>query len=388
MIRPLGNTIYRLMNDLQITSPLNDMKCSIVLNNELPSAFQERPSGGEAPRKDYQLLVDALGAEIISPRPSGIFGYRILSMLALAWNAFARRREYDVVLTMSEQVGLLLALLFKIARVKKSHVMVTHYLTPRKKSLFVRWLHVDTHISRFIGYGSTHARYLIEELGISEDKVSVVLHPADASFWKPMNASETRTIVSAGLMERDYKTLLKAIDDIDTDVVIAAASPWVNGGYEQSSVKVPDKVKFVNCVTPEKMRDLYAQASLVVVPLRPVNMQAGSLVIYESMAMGKAVVTTANGGNADIIEEGETGYYVPPEDHVALREVICSLLDNPEETRRTGEKARKAVELGLNLDTYVRDVSAIMSQEFERRNGGSEDTVTQAYRSNGGKARG
>ncbi|MCH8064173.1 MAG: glycosyltransferase family 4 protein [Chloroflexi bacterium] len=364
------------------------MKCSIVINDVLPPAIPSESSDGEGPRKDYRLLVDALGAEIISRRPSGIFRHRFLSMLALAWKAFARRREYDVVLTMSEQVGLLIALLFKIARINKSHVMVTHYLTPRKKSLFVRWLHVDTHISRFICYGSTHARYLIEELGISEDKVSVVLHPADASFWKPMTAPTRKMIVSAGLMERDYETLLKAIDDIDADVVIAAASPWVNGGYEQSRVKVPDKVKFVNCATPEKMRDLYAQASLVVVPLRPVNMQAGSLVIYESMAMGKAVVATANGGNVDIIEDGETGYYVPPEDHEALRDVICSLLDNPEETKRTGEMARKTVEKGLNLDTYVQKVSAIMSQEFERGSRGSQDAAAQGYRSNGSKARG
>ena len=367
---------------------MNDMKCSIVINDVLPPALRGESSDGEEPRKDYRLLVDALGAEIISRRPSGIFRHRILSMMALAWNAFARRREYDVVLTMSEQVGLLIALLFKIARVDKTHVMVTHYLTPLKKSLFVRWLHVDTHISRFICYGSTHARYLVEERGISEDKVSVVLHPADASFWKPMTAPGRKMIVSAGLLERDYKTLLKAIDDIDADVVIAAASPWVNGDYEQSTVKVPDRVKFVSCATPEIMRDLYAQASLVVVPLLPVNMQAGSLVIYESMAMGKAVVATANGGNVDIIEDGETGYYVPPEDHEALRDVICSLLDNPEETKRTGETARKAVEKDLNLDTYVQKVSAIMSQEFERGNRDSKDAAARGFRSNGSKARG
>lgn len=364
------------------------MKCSIVINDTLPPALQGEPLDGEGPRQDYRLLADSLGAEIISRRPSRIFGHRFISMLTLAWNAFAKRREYDVVLTMSEQVGLLIALLFKIARVNKSHVMVTHYLTPRKKSLFVRWLHVDTHISRFICYGSTHARYLIEELGISRDKVSVVLHPADASFWKPMTAPSGKMIVSAGLLERDYKTLLKAIDDIDADVVIAAASPWVNGDYEQSRVKLPDRVEFVNCATPEKMRDLYAQATLVVVPLRSVNMQAGSLVIYESMAMGKAVVATANGGNVDIIEDGETGYYVPPEDHETLREVICNLLDNPEETKRTGETARKAVEKGLNLDTYVQKVSAIMSQEFERGNRDSKDAAARGYRSNGSKARG
>ena len=46
------------------------MKCSIVINDVLPQALRGESSDGEEPRKDYRLLVDALGAEIISRRPS------------------------------------------------------------------------------------------------------------------------------------------------------------------------------------------------------------------------------------------------------------------------------------------------------------------------------
>ena len=126
------------------------MKCAIVLNTPLHPK-RESGSEGNSPRKDYFLLAELLGAEIIAPPAStnegkvGGFG----GFVKQAWYAFKRRNEYDTVLTMSEQVGLILALLFKITRTNKTHVMISHYMTPARKSMFIKLLQVDSRTSLF-----------------------------------------------------------------------------------------------------------------------------------------------------------------------------------------------------------------------------------------------
>ena len=130
-------------------------------------------------------------------------------------------------------------------------------------------------------------------------------------------------------LARGYGTSLKAVEGLDVDVVIAADSPWVNGGRRQPNGRVPNKVRFVRC-TPSEQRDLYSRSLFVVVPLTTANVQAGSLVIYESLAMGNTKVTTASGVNVDIVKDGETGYCVPPGDHGALRQAVERLLAEPD----------------------------------------------------------
>ncbi len=343
---------------------MGQMRYAIVVSTPIPE------SGGEdVPRKDYMLLAQSLNAQLIGPHPRYqrvARGGRLIALLAQARHAFRQRHEYDVVVTRSEQVGLLLALLFKLARCNKRHVMVSHYLTPRRKSVFLRLFNVDSHITTFICYGSAQAWFLTEELHIPADKVETVLHPADSLFWRQTDIPTERVIVSAGMLARDYGTFLKAVKGLDVDVVIAADSPWVNGGRRQPNGKVPNRVRFVRC-TPLELRDLYSRSLFVVVPLTTANVQAGSLVIYESMAMGKAVVATANGGNVDIVADGDTGYYVPPGDHRALRQAIERLLAEPAQARRMGARARQVVERGLNMDSYVRRVTQIVRESDRQR---------------------
>ena len=342
------------------------MKCMIVLNTPMPRRLGIGRQEEDEPRRDYLLLARSMDAQIVAPQRGFArksLAFRSYSYLSQAWRAFRRRHDYDVVLTMSEQVGLLLALLFKVARCKKPHIMISHYVTPARKSAFLRLFHVASHITKFICYGSAQANFLTRSLGVPEEKVEVVLHPVDPLYWRPRSVPTQRLIVSAGNTVRDHKTLLRAVEGLDVHVVITAFSPWAHGNQDLPSGAIPERVRFVRCTTSE-LRELYARSMFVVVPLVPVNFQAGTLATYEAMAMGKAVVTTANGGNIDIVTHGETGFYVPPGNATALREVITHLLEYPETARAMGERARAEVERRLNLDSYVQRVSEIVSETY------------------------
>ncbi len=93
-------------------------------------------------------------------------------------------------------------------------------------------------------------------------------------------------------------------------VVLAAASPWSKRSDTTQTRAVPPNVT-VRRFSQFDLRQLYAQARFVVVPLFQVNFQAGVTTILEAMAMGKAVIVTRTPGQTDYIQEGVTGLYVP-----------------------------------------------------------------------------
>jgi glycosyltransferase involved in cell wall biosynthesis len=62
--------------------------------------------------------------------------------------------------------------------------------------------------------------------------------------------------------------------------------------------------------------------------------------ILEAMSTGRAVITTDTPGCRDPIVDGESGIIVPPQDADALATAMRSFLQNPDQARRMGEKAR------------------------------------------------
>ena len=111
------------------------------------------------------------------------------------------------------------------------------------------------------------------------------------------------------------------------------------------------------------LRDLYAAASIVVVPLHPSRFASGYAVIAEAMAMGRAVVVTATEGRSDLVVDGETGLYVEPGDVVGLRAVLRSLLDDPERLARMGAAAADRMRREFGLDGYCGRMEAIIRGE-------------------------
>jgi glycosyltransferase involved in cell wall biosynthesis len=66
-------------------------------------------------------------------------------------------------------------------------------------------------------------------------------------------------------------------------------------------------------------------------------------VAMEAMATGRPVVATRMGGLPDLVDDGRTGYLVPPDDHVALRDAMQRLLDDPGLRREMGQAALEKV---------------------------------------------
>ena len=102
-----------------------------------------------------------------------------------------------------------------------------------------------------------------------------------------------------------------------------------------------DCVEFVGGVPPEKVADLIAQSTLVLIPSR---LEGFGLVALEAGAMARPVVATRVGGLPEVIVHEETGLLVNQESSPALADAIALLLDHTDVAMQMGQAVRRRVE--------------------------------------------
>ena len=141
----------------------------------------------------------------------------------------------------------------------------------------------------------------------------------------------------------------------------AETAGWISRiATDAAPTGLPANVRFSSPSLFE-LRDLYARSRFVVVPVKDVDYDAGSTVLTEAMAMGKAVIATRTPGLDGFFEHGVHGLFVPPGDPEALRAAIARLSDDPEEAERMGGAARALVEERHSLDIRIARLAAIIN---------------------------
>lgn len=343
------------------------------------------------PRRDYALLADAVGATILDARAvdrslvARLIRKTIGLPVAQAWCAFARRGEFDVVVTDGEHVGIPLAFLLRFSRSRLKHVTIGHRLNAPKKRVFFRLFRVQRRIDGFALHSRHQYTLAADDLALGRERLTLVPYQVDTAFWTPQDTAEERLVVSAGLEHRDYATLFRAVAGLDAQVVIGAASRWSRQAHHQSIVPTNVNVGNFDYLA---LRALYARAAIVVIPLADVDNQAGVTTILEAMAMAKPVIVTQSLGQTDVVEDRRrtarggmrsrpesltklfaeqahvavepNGFYVAPGDADGLRRAIRYLLAHPDERRRLGQAGRRLANDLFSVEAFARRMRSLV----------------------------
>ncbi len=345
----------------------------LTVSGTIPEDIAAQISQGKRPEADYMAMARIFGADLLdyaaARQSSGWFG-RLLEKVAgsnvlLAWTCYKKRSQYRVVFTDGEQIGIPFALLLKFAGFGKRprHLTIAHILSVGKKMLFLDWLKLQSHIDIFFVYATWQKRFIEKRWQVPDDRVVYTPFMVDAHFYSPAQSVATEAvwqlvddkkpmICAVGLEYRDYPTLLKAVDGLDVQVVIAAASPWSKRPDTTADQQIPENV-IVRRFSQFELRNLYDASKFLVMPLFTVNFQAGVTALLEAMAMEKAVICSQTPGQTDVVVEGETGLYVPPEDVDALRSAIVRLLEDTETAVSMGKNGRLRIDNYMSLAHYV-----------------------------------
>ena len=339
----------------------------------LPSGNAET-GNGERPKTDFEELSIALGGATVLYPPTNRAGFvgrleaRAASDLRHAGTAFLQRGSCSGFVSLSEKVGVPLALLLG-ARGGVPHVMVAHNLTSDRKRRLQRQTGYLRRFDRIVVLCREQEHYLLEEARLPAERVRFIPDKVDHRFWNPARGEAVVSgmlpiILSVGRERRDYPTLLAAARTLpEFRFVVVSSSPWSRGDGPAAGADLPGNVEVVNGVSWTALRNLYAESSVVVVPLMAATRYAAGVnAVLEAMAMAKPLIVSRTPGIADYIDDGVTGRFVTAADPCALASAISEMAGDLDTARVEGRAARRVVEDGRNLDGYVSALAQIVRE--------------------------
>ena len=164
----------------------------------------------------------------------------------------------------------------------------------------------------------------------------------DRIGWRP----EQRTV---GIVARpkDQRVVLDALPRVRTPVrlVLAGVDPASELGARARAVGAPHAVVCVPFTA--EVAPLYR---LLEIALLPSRMEGFSQSLLEAMALGKAVIASAAGGNPELITDGVDGLLAPPLDPAAWAGAIERLLADGALAERLGAAARRTARERFSLE--------------------------------------
>lgn len=98
----------------------------------------------------------------------------------------------------------------------------------------------------------------------------------------------------------------------------------------------------------------------------PSDSEALPNVVIEAMAAGLPVVATRVGGIPELVEDGATGYLVPPGNSDAIAGALNALLADPDQAARMGRAGRRRIEETCSFDRMVEAFESLYVTELER----------------------
>lgn len=210
----------------------------------------------------------------------------------------------------------------------------------------------------------------LRRMGLPAGRAVVVPCGVDATLFSPAGAVADRPgppllhrVVTVGRLvpRKGFGVAIEALEGLPgTELVILGGGPDEDSSEaERARLRelaarfgVSDRVRFAGQVSRAAMPALLRSADVVV--CAPWYEPFG-LVPLEAMACGVPVVASAVGGMLDSVADGGTGTLVPPEDPVALRAAVQSLLADAGLRRRYGRAGRQRV---LERYTWARVAAA------------------------------
>ena len=183
-------------------------------------------------------------------------------------------------------------------------------------------------------------------------RLEVIYGGVDLDRFTPAAAVTPNQVLFVGRIMR-HKGIEHAIAAIEPPVrLIVAGRPYDPPYAAMLRELAPQGVTFREDVDDRDLATLFAESVATVVPSVYRTWGGGEtlipellgLVALESMACGTPVIVSDVASLPELVEDGVTGFVVPPNDPAAIRRAIETLIADPPRRNAMGKQARRAVE--------------------------------------------
>ena len=230
---------------------------------------------------------------------------------------------------------------------------------------------------------SREVQAALEQGGVRSSQVTTLYSGVDlTAYSQPMDGDSIRArhgippdafligTVANLLPIKGYETMIEALALIHKKVptahylIVGRGTEAYLGQLKRMCVEqgVTDRVHFVGFQDPT--RPYLAAMDVYVQPSRD---EAFGIAAVEAMAMGKAIVATRVGGLPEVVDEGRTGFLVPPGDTSAISAIILTLFHDRALIEDMGRRGVVRAREHFNLERTLSGVEQIYQEVLARR---------------------
>lgn len=216
------------------------------------------------------------------------------------------------------------------------------------------WYHGHLHISEYSRRVFGHER---------EPRAHVILGGVDTVKFAPAPAVRRRPLVlfvGRILPHKGVDDLIRGLP-ADVELLVLGSAPHEQYLRDLRALAQGKPVTFRHDADDAALVQAYREALCVVLPSvyrtmygRTTNVpELLGQTLLEGMACGTPVIGTNVASIPEVIEDGVTGFLVPPNDPAALGQAIIKLRDDPALAARMGAAGRARVERRFTWDAVV-----------------------------------
>ena len=227
---------------------------------------------------------------------------------------------------------------------------------------------------------------VVDELGIKENKISIIYPSVDIEIYKPdeerdeikkrYNVKGPLILFAGILLEMkgpqyliDAVPLIQQSNLTDFSVFIVGRDLGLRKQLEQKveELKIENLVRFLGEVDDKELKTLYSAADVVVfLDCSPYGCLG--LVMVEAMACRTPVIAFNVCGVPEATIDGETGFLIPMGDVNQLSEKIITMIRNPELSEKMGNNGRSRVENVFATSSIALQYKKLLVDMVDRKN--------------------
>ncbi len=127
-----------------------------------------------------------------------------------------------------------------------------------------------------------------------------------------------------------------------------------------------NNIYFIGELSHNKILEYYKKSAVVLIP--SICPDSYPTVTMEAMSVGRPIIASRLGGLPEQIEEGKTGFLVPPRNPEAIAEKIIYLLKRPKLMQKMGLEGRKKAEKEFNINDYTKKIEELYKKVIKEHN--------------------
>ena len=283
---------------------------------------------------------------------------------------FVKENNINVIHSQTRITQILATILTKITQAK--HVSTCHgfFKTRLFRRIFPCWGDATIAISRQV------EDHLIHDFHVPSDKVFWVIHGISCDL-KPLNQKDLLErrqefgiahgplvgIIARLSGVKGHDILINAMRKVVDEKKDARLLVVGRGKTEEPLKAMTENLGLENnIVFLPVVNQVDAILPILDIFVMPSRQEGLGLSVMEAQAQGLPVVASKVGGIPSLIEDGTTGILVPPENVDALAEALMYLIENPDQAKQIGQRAKIFAKENFSVGRMIDQTYAVFKK--------------------------